>query len=609
MDYSEVLNTINEDYTKGTSRWINNVIKEFRKGIIKFDRDSLGLSLLLDEIIIYRRQASKKERNAVDKKMRGVISKIESLADEIHDSLELDRIYNAFKELGLIQSKKKVKDSNQINRFLKFIIFNSKDINTIKRIIVDYPDIINSISEDGIGLISKITKKFLFNLSNFMVDKNIKHRNNLLFYSEVLKMLLLSEDSKYEYTEELENEALEVLSDFLRENDGYYGNSEFTFWITDLLDTITKRAIIKTETALERSTDIHREFPGNVMFVVKNGLFTKYEEELEKRDHNDEHIITIDCVGARVLDDGLSAKRLDNGHYLLGVHIADPLGYVGFHSPLIQEAYKRTSTIYTSSGKPIHIFPDEFYAKVGLSPNSNNLAISYYLEIDELGNIYLDHFVIKKEVINVRDRFTFNKGLDEIVASSFDPRIEDTVENLYKISEILKKKLPIAPKDDLLTPGERESSELVQYSMFALNMTMANYAARHKIPFLFIANGQKAEYFDQLQEINPLQLPDRDTKCLYTQLCHNRGKSFYTTDSKQLHHSLGGIPYTRVTSPLLLFGDTLASIALHAFYFGEVEPEDLQKVEEDMFKMAKYMNHKVKSIGFYERGWSKLNED
>ena len=59
-----------------------------------------------------------------------------------------------------------------------------------------------------------------------------------------------------------------------------------------------------------------------------------------------ETIVTIDPVDARDFDDAISLERLDNGHWLLGVHIADVSHFVQPKTPLDREAHDRATSVY-----------------------------------------------------------------------------------------------------------------------------------------------------------------------------------------------------------------------------------------------------------------------
>ena len=63
----------------------------------------------------------------------------------------------------------------------------------------------------------------------------------------------------------------------------------------------------------------------------------------------DDYAVTIDKEGAIEIDDALSCRKLPNGNYLLGVHIASPLGYFPYESKFMKEALSRNKSIYLPS--------------------------------------------------------------------------------------------------------------------------------------------------------------------------------------------------------------------------------------------------------------------
>src|SRR3990170_1673659 len=77
-----------------------------------------------------------------------------------------------------------------------------------------------------------------------------------------------------------------------------------------------------------------------------------------RTDFRDTVTVTIDGEHARDFDDAVSLERLPNGHFWLGVHIADVASYVAEGSRLDQAAYERATSVYFPE-RAVHMFPAE----------------------------------------------------------------------------------------------------------------------------------------------------------------------------------------------------------------------------------------------------------
>ena len=93
--------------------------------------------------------------------------------------------------------------------------------------------------------------------------------------------------------------------------------------------------------------NINVDFPDDVKEQVSMMPMEVSEEELkDRRDLRNTVIFTIDGDDTKDIDDAISIKKLSNGHYELGVHIADVSYYVKEGSPLDNEAMERGTSVY-----------------------------------------------------------------------------------------------------------------------------------------------------------------------------------------------------------------------------------------------------------------------
>ena len=115
--------------------------------------------------------------------------------------------------------------------------------------------------------------------------------------------------------------------------------------------------------------------------------------------------VTIDGEHARDFDDAITIEKLANGHYWLGVHIADVSHYVQEGSALDREAYERGTSVYFPE-RAVHMFPSELATGLcSLNPHVDRLAQSCFMEIDRRGQVVRQEF--HDAVINSDERMTY----------------------------------------------------------------------------------------------------------------------------------------------------------------------------------------------------------
>ena len=161
------------------------------------------------------------------------------------------------------------------------------------------------------------------------------------------------------------------------------------------------------------------EFPPEVEEAAKTVSRDVTAEEVKRRrDLRDVTTFTIDPKTAKDFDDALSLKRLKNGHWEVGVHIADVTHYLTPGGVIDVEARQRATSVYLVD-RTIPMLPEVLSNDLcSLRPNEDRLAFSAVFELDENAKVVNEWF--GRTLIHSNRRFTYEEAQERIETGQGD---------------------------------------------------------------------------------------------------------------------------------------------------------------------------------------------
>ena len=168
-------------------------------------------------------------------------------------------------------------------------------------------------------------------------------------------------------------------------------------------------------------------------------------------------VCSIDPVGCQDIDDALHARPLANGHYEVGVHIADVSHFVKPNNAMDAEASIRGTTIYLVD-KRIDMLPMLLGTDLcSLKPYVERYAFSVIWEITKDADIVSSSFT--KSVIRSREAFSYEQAQMRIDEKSQNDELTQGMRTLLKLSKKLRRKRMDAGALNLASPEVRVQTE------------------------------------------------------------------------------------------------------------------------------------------------------
>ncbi len=389
----------------------------------------------------------------------------------------------------------------------------------------------------------------------------------------------------------------------------------------------------------EHDTEIHSilaeyglpyEFPTEVeLFADKLDTSIKIEEIAKRRDMRDVLTFTIDPHDAKDFDDALSFRKLENGNYEIGIHIADVSHYLLPNTVLDEEAYNRATSVYLVD-RVVPMLPEILSNNAcSLRPYEEKYTFSAIFELNDKAQVLNQWF--GRTVINSDERFAYEEaqhiieeetGIIPIEVSirgkeySVNNEVVEATLVLDRLAKLMRTKRmqsgaisfdKLEVRFNLNDKNEPESvyfkeakdaNKLIEEFMLLANRKVAEFIGKQKPEKTFVYRvhaepdeeklmslnaiisrfGHKIDFKDKKAISNSLNKLLEDVKgqkeqnLVDTLAIRSMSKALYTVENIG-HYGLAFDYYTHFTSPIRRYPDVMVHRLLQHYLDGERSPK------------------------------------
>jgi ribonuclease R len=368
------------------------------------------------------------------------------------------------------------------------------------------------------------------------------------------------------------------------------------------------------------------------------------EEIKKRRDCRDLLTFTIDPADAKDFDDAISLRKLSNGMYEIGVHIADVSYYVHPETELDEEAYKRATSVYLPD-RVNPMLPERISNELcSLRPHEDKFTFSAIFQMNNKGEV--KQYWLGKTVIHSDHRYAY-EDVQEIIDTKKGVH-EEEILLLNDIAQRLRKnrfskgainfssqevrfKLDGKGKPiGIVVKESKESHQLIEEFMLLANKTVAENVAKLKInkkplPFPYRVHDQPDP-----EKLTPFMVfakkhgytfdvstPESIAMSFNAMLAQAKGKpeqhvleqlgirtmakAVYTTENIG-HYGLAFECYCHFTSPIRRYPDVLVHRVLQSIL------EDKPMIDKKMEEKCKHSSERERAAMECERAGNKYKQ-
>ena len=398
----------------------------------------------------------------------------------------------------------------------------------------------------------------------------------------------------------------------------------------------------------------HKNDPGTDILSIayKHGIYEDFGEEVEKelkdipnevsdkelvgrKDLTNLVIFTIDGDDTKDIDDAISIKKLDDGNYELGVHIADVSHYVRENTALGDAAYERGTSSYLAD-TVIPMLPHKLSNGIcSLNEGVIRLTMSCVMEIDHKGKVV--DYDIFPSYIKSSKKMTYKKVNDillrDIVAPDYAPFVE-YLKLMNELHKILRKEkngrgyinfdldeAKIVQDEngkaiDVVKRVREEGEMLIEDFMIAANETVATHIYNMDLPFIYrvhdVPKPEKVDDFMNLvnilgyklkgniHELTPKSMQNildqlagkKEFEILSSLLLRSMRKAEYSKDNIG-HFGLASRAYTHFTSPIRRFPDLVVHRLLKKYLVEQdMSMTTIQTLDNSLVEIAQHSSER-----------------